>query len=308
MRSISIALLLVVTACTAPQPSSTRHAAPGGPIVLSDQALRIHRDAPVFDGHNDTVLSMTGSGRSFLARSSEGHIDLPRAREGGLGGGFFAVYIRDPAVKAPGSGGGPISRTGMTRTRAPSSSKARTSPASRPRGRVTSTVRPASGRAAASGSLGPARSTASGGSGGVMGMAGLVYRRQAGPAIGGAPLESGGPKSAPNAPRGEHAMTLLDASILLDSLLERTDPCTALPNGTPAALASGGCGPLDISARHRAMSNDTWFDTDRLSRLQVLVKEADALIEKAKVFLQELAARGFTLGEDRARRLPPRPS
>ncbi len=60
----------------------------------------------VFDGHNDTILSMVSSGRSFLARSSEGHIDLPRAREGGLGGGFFAIYIRDPGVKAPGSAGG----------------------------------------------------------------------------------------------------------------------------------------------------------------------------------------------------------
>jgi membrane dipeptidase len=61
---------------------------------------------PIFDGHNDTVLSMMSSGRSFMSRSSEGHIDLPRAREGGLGGGFFAVYIRDPTVKPPGSAGG----------------------------------------------------------------------------------------------------------------------------------------------------------------------------------------------------------
>lgn len=50
----------------------------------------------VFDGHNDTVLSLTGTGRSFFEKSDVGHIDLPRAREGGLGGGFFAVYIRDP--------------------------------------------------------------------------------------------------------------------------------------------------------------------------------------------------------------------
>jgi len=60
----------------------------------------------IFDGHNDTVLSMVSSGRAFLARASEGHVDLPRAREGGLGGGFFAIYIRDPAVNAPGSAGG----------------------------------------------------------------------------------------------------------------------------------------------------------------------------------------------------------
>lgn len=51
---------------------------------------------PIFDGHNDTILSMAGTGRSFFDRSDSGHIDLPRSREGGLGGGFFAIYIRDP--------------------------------------------------------------------------------------------------------------------------------------------------------------------------------------------------------------------
>jgi membrane dipeptidase len=63
--------------------------------------------APIFDGHNDTVLSMVKTGRSFFERSEAGHIDLPRAREGGLGGGFFAVYIADPApaATAPSAGG-----------------------------------------------------------------------------------------------------------------------------------------------------------------------------------------------------------
>ena len=53
---------------------------------------------PVFDGHNDTILSMVRTGRSFFERAEGEHIDLPRAREGGLGGGFFAVYIPDPIV------------------------------------------------------------------------------------------------------------------------------------------------------------------------------------------------------------------
>lgn len=39
------------------------------------------------------------TGRSFFERGDEGHVDLPRAREGGLAGGFFAVYIIDPAVQ-----------------------------------------------------------------------------------------------------------------------------------------------------------------------------------------------------------------
>lgn len=58
-------------------------------------------DSPtIFDGHNDTLLNLhlkeRGRGRSFFERSNVGHIDLPRAREGGFGGGFFACYVPDP--------------------------------------------------------------------------------------------------------------------------------------------------------------------------------------------------------------------
>src|SRR5215213_6756146 len=42
---------------------------------------------PVFDGHNDTLLDLPLTGRSFFERSNQGHLDLPRAREGSLGGG-----------------------------------------------------------------------------------------------------------------------------------------------------------------------------------------------------------------------------
>ena len=43
---------------------------------------------PIFDGHNDTLLSLytgeRGKGTTFFERSEKGHIDLPRARAGGL--------------------------------------------------------------------------------------------------------------------------------------------------------------------------------------------------------------------------------
>ena len=58
------------------------------------------RNPPVFDGHNDTLLSLyvaeRGQGRSFFEESHIGHIDLPRARKGGLAGGFFAVFVKSP--------------------------------------------------------------------------------------------------------------------------------------------------------------------------------------------------------------------
>lgn len=64
-------------------------------------SLHSHFDSmPIFDGHNDTLLSLhlpeRGGGRSFLARSEEGHLDLPRAREAGFGGGLFAVFVPSP--------------------------------------------------------------------------------------------------------------------------------------------------------------------------------------------------------------------
>jgi membrane dipeptidase len=52
---------------------------------------------PILDGHNDSLHRLspytTERVRDFLARHTEGHIDLPRARAGGLSGGFFAIFI-----------------------------------------------------------------------------------------------------------------------------------------------------------------------------------------------------------------------
>jgi membrane dipeptidase len=55
---------------------------------------------PIFDGHNDLLLRLYREGRdreqSFFKRNDHGHIDLPRCREGGFAGGFFAVYVPPP--------------------------------------------------------------------------------------------------------------------------------------------------------------------------------------------------------------------
>lgn len=51
---------------------------------------------PVFDGHNDVLLQLWRAGdrdgAGFLEGRGAGHLDLPRARAGGLIGGFFALY------------------------------------------------------------------------------------------------------------------------------------------------------------------------------------------------------------------------
>jgi membrane dipeptidase len=59
---------------------------------------------PIIVGHQDTLLSLMNSGceceRDFFTRSETGHLDLPRAQEGGIAGGFFAVFLpHDPAVQ-----------------------------------------------------------------------------------------------------------------------------------------------------------------------------------------------------------------
>jgi membrane dipeptidase len=52
---------------------------------------------PVFDGHNDTLLSLITTGRAYYERSDIGHIDDVRAHEGGLVGGFFACFVPNPS-------------------------------------------------------------------------------------------------------------------------------------------------------------------------------------------------------------------
>jgi membrane dipeptidase len=52
---------------------------------------------PFFDGHNDTLLRLLDAPgadkeRPFIEGGKEGHIDLPRAKAGGMKGGFFAMF------------------------------------------------------------------------------------------------------------------------------------------------------------------------------------------------------------------------
>lgn len=51
---------------------------------------------PVFDGHNDTLsVLLEHPERDFGERLAEGHVDVVRARAGGLAGGLFAMYTPD---------------------------------------------------------------------------------------------------------------------------------------------------------------------------------------------------------------------
>ncbi len=56
--------------------------------------MKLHRQAFVFDAHCDTAMRLVGDERIDLGdRHADGHIDLPRARDGGLDAQIFAVWV-----------------------------------------------------------------------------------------------------------------------------------------------------------------------------------------------------------------------
>jgi membrane dipeptidase len=69
--------------------------------TVDARAARIHKDAIVVDTHIDTTQMLGREGWDFLARHTPdrrgqedgSHVDLPRAREGGLDAAFFSIYM-----------------------------------------------------------------------------------------------------------------------------------------------------------------------------------------------------------------------
>lgn len=54
---------------------------------------------PIIDGHMDSLLMLFIPGydqRPFFEKTDIGHLDLPRAMEGGLAGGFFSIFTPHP--------------------------------------------------------------------------------------------------------------------------------------------------------------------------------------------------------------------
>ncbi|MEM8734718.1 MAG: dipeptidase [Planctomycetota bacterium] len=68
-------------------------------VVVTDEALEIHRQSYVFDGHNDLPWAVrTNGSKSFevldIAKPQpELHTDIARLREGGVGAQYWSVYV-----------------------------------------------------------------------------------------------------------------------------------------------------------------------------------------------------------------------
>jgi membrane dipeptidase len=88
-------------------PSKGEEKQPGSraPVKLSEEALRLHREALVFDGHNDLPWQFREkkdlSFRTIdLRKPQKGlHTDIPRLRKGGVGAQFWAAYVPASTMK-----------------------------------------------------------------------------------------------------------------------------------------------------------------------------------------------------------------
>lgn len=61
--------------------------------AVSPAARALHREAVVVDLHADTILDAQSGKRDIAVRGRNGHIDLPRLREGGVDVQVFALFV-----------------------------------------------------------------------------------------------------------------------------------------------------------------------------------------------------------------------
>jgi membrane dipeptidase len=62
---------------------------------VSDRARQVHERALVFDAHIHVINRQLYHGGDIGEQVSDGHFDLPRARQGGLGAMFFSVFVTE---------------------------------------------------------------------------------------------------------------------------------------------------------------------------------------------------------------------
>jgi membrane dipeptidase len=78
--SLSLLLLLIMPTLSSAQ-------------SLSDQSKKLHSSSIVIDTHDDTTQRLLDSKFDLSVRHTDGNIDIPRMREGGLDAIFFSIWI-----------------------------------------------------------------------------------------------------------------------------------------------------------------------------------------------------------------------
>ncbi len=91
------------------QDSATKESKGARPAVkISDEALRIHRSSLLIDGHNDLPWRLRSDFGSSLEKCDITQLhapdklqtDIPRLRQGGVGGQFWSVYVPAETMQA----------------------------------------------------------------------------------------------------------------------------------------------------------------------------------------------------------------
>jgi len=102
MRTHLVRILLVASGLVVSSLASTGPAPAGQP---PDRAKQLHEHAIVIDSHGDTTQRLIfDNAFDIAARHGNGHIDIPRMKEGGLDALFFSIWVPGdvrglPAVK-----------------------------------------------------------------------------------------------------------------------------------------------------------------------------------------------------------------
>src|SRR5262245_48314882 len=94
VRVVMVAVLAgaAVTGADSPRPDR-------GPVKLTDEALRVHREGFVFDGHNDLpwrcreLDDLSFRLIDLRRHQNEMHTDIPRLRKGNVGAQFWSAYV-----------------------------------------------------------------------------------------------------------------------------------------------------------------------------------------------------------------------
>jgi membrane dipeptidase len=90
-----VLLVMTMTVAVGAQAPAKKNAAESS----AARAARIHKEAIVVDTHIDTTMMLGREGWDFMVRhqpvkgEDSNHVDLPRAKEGGLDAAFFSIYM-----------------------------------------------------------------------------------------------------------------------------------------------------------------------------------------------------------------------
>lgn len=85
-----VPLALLASCAVAPTPGN---APEGCDPTLWAKAVALHHESIVVDTHTDTTSRILDEGFDMGPRATDGHMDLPRIREGGLDVAFYSIYV-----------------------------------------------------------------------------------------------------------------------------------------------------------------------------------------------------------------------